>query len=188
MTSRINECLEEHRIFFENCFTTTLIKEIETVGLIIGDAIQNGNKVMFMGNGGSAADSQHLAAEFISKLAIDRKPLAAIAITTDTSAITAIGNDYGYEKVFERQVFGIAKKDDVLIGISTSGTSKNIINGFRAGQDIGTINVGLSGRSGFPSLYVDRDLNVSGDVTARIQEAHIFIGHTLCEIAESRFL
>ncbi len=143
---------------------------------------------MFCGNGGSAADSQHLAAELVSKLCYDRPALNAIALTTDTSALTAIGNDYGYIYSFSRQVEAIAKKGDILIGISTSGRSKNVIEAVKSAKDRGVITIGFLGEEGRDiGLMVDYQINVPSSETPKIQEGHIAIGHIICALIEEKF-
>lgn len=144
-----------------------------------------GGKVIFCGNGGSAADAQHLAAELMGRFLIDREPMAAISLTVDTSALTAIGNDYGYDKVFSRQLRGLARPDDVLVGLSTSGNSENIVSAFEAARNMGVKTIGLTGRGGgrMASLS-DLLIAVDDDRTSHIQEAHIVIGHMLCAFVE----
>jgi D-sedoheptulose 7-phosphate isomerase len=144
-----------------------------------------GGKLMFCGNGGSAADSQHLAAELTGRFIKDRRPLAAMALSTDTSALTCIANDYSYDEVFSRQVQGLGRPGDLLIGISTSGNSKNVIRAVQVAREQGIQVLGLLGRDGgaLKSLC-DVALVVNSDVTARIQESHILIGHTLCGLIE----
>ena len=150
-------------------------------------AIKNGNKILIMGNGGSAADAQHFAGEFINKFLMDRKPLPAIALSTDTSVLTSIGNDYSFDEIFEKQVVALAKKGDILFGITTSGNSKNIIKAFDAGKKIGTINVGLLGKDGgIAKNYVDYPLIIKENSTPRIQEVHITLIHIICEIVEKK--
>ncbi len=148
-------------------------------------AIKKGNKVMTMGNGGSSADAQHFAGEFVNRFLIDREPLPAISITTDSSVLTCIGNDYSFDLIFEKQVKAIAKKGDILFGISTSGNSENILKGFIAGKKIGTINVGLLGNDGGKAKdLVDYAIIVKEKSTPRIQEVHITLIHIICEIVE----
>jgi len=148
---------------------------------IITDCIRNGNKVLLFGNGGSAGDAQHIAAEFTGRFVKERRSLPAIALTTDTSALTAIGNDYGFERVFERQVEGLANKGDVLIGISTSGNSANVIKALALGKTLGCHSIGLSGRDGGDmNELCSPNIVVPSSVTARIQEMHILIGHIIC--------
>lgn len=150
--------------------------------------IENGNKVIFCGNGGSAADSQHLAAELMGRYKIDRTPLPAISLTTDTSVLTAIGNDYGYKYVFSRPLKGIGKKGDVLVGISTSGNSQNIIAAFETAKELGITTVAFTGNSGGKMKEIaDITLNVPSDITNNIQEMHIACGHLICGIVENHF-
>jgi D-sedoheptulose 7-phosphate isomerase len=154
-------------------------------GRAIAKGLAAGGKVMFCGNGGSAADSQHLAAEFTGRFVADRRPLAGLALSTDSSALTCISNDYGYEHVFTRQVQALGKEGDCLVGISTSGNSPNIVNAFIHARSAGIVTIGLLGRDGgaLASLS-DIAIIVPSAVTARIQEAHILIGHSLCGMAE----
>lgn len=152
------------------------------------EALANGNKVIFCGNGGSAADSQHLSAELMGRYKFDRNPMPAMSLTTDTSALTAIGNDYGYECVFSRPLKGIGKKGDVLVGISTSGNSKNIVNAFDAAKQMGIVTVAFTGHSGGKMKEIaDITLNVPSDTTNNIQEMHIACGHIICGIVENHF-
>ena len=163
-------------------------KEVSAVSSQLIDALENGKKVIFVGNGGSAADAQHLAAELVGRFTRERKSLAAIALTTDTSAITAIGNDYGYEYVFSRQIEGIANHGDVLIAISTSGNSANVIKAVETAFERGCVVVGMSGNTG--GTLAEKSnmcITVPSKVTARIQEMHILIGHILCDIVEKHF-
>ena len=146
--------------------------------------ITSGNKILIFGNGGSAADAQHIAAEFVNRFQIERPPLAALALTTDTSIITSIGNDYNFDEIFSKQVQALGKKDDVAIGISTSGSSKNVIRAIRAAEKIGMYTIGLTGRGGELAQCADLVFAVKSDITARIQEAHITLGHILCDLVE----
>ncbi len=148
-------------------------------------ALRRGNKILFAGNGGSAADAQHLAGELVSRFNYDRPGLPAIALTTDTSVLTAIGNDYGYEHLFARQIEAVGMAGDVFIGISTSGRSPNVLNALRRAREKGLVTVGFTGRSGgeMPTLC-DHCLHVPADATPRIQEGHISLGHTLCWLIE----
>lgn len=157
----------------------------EDIANICVHALHNGNKILFCGNGGSAADSQHLAAELIGKLNFDRPPLAAIALTTDTSIITAIGNDYGFEHIFSRQIQALGKPDDVLIAMSTSGKSKNIIQALASAQRIGMKIIGLTGNSnGDMYLMADVLYNAPSSNTQEIQEYHMKLGHEFCGLIE----
>jgi D-sedoheptulose 7-phosphate isomerase len=149
-------------------------------------ALRNGCKVLFAGNGGSAADAQHLAGELVSRFAYDRPGLPAFALTTDTSVLTAIGNDYGYERVFARQVEAVGVAGDVFFAISTSGRSPNVLNALDVARAKGLVTVGMTGRSGghMPERC-DHLLRVPSDVTPRIQEGHIAIGHAICQLIEA---
>ena len=158
---------------------------IEALGRTLTESIQKGHKVLFVGNGGSAADAQHLAAEIVGRFEKDRSGLAAIALTTDSSTLTSIANDYGFDSVFSRQVEAIAQKGDALVAISTSGNSQNIVNAVEAARAKGATTVGLLGKDGGRVKgLVDHALIVPSDNTARIQEAHILIGHILCQLIE----
>lgn len=149
--------------------------------------VVNGGKIMFCGNGGSAADSQHLAAEFTGRFIEDRKPLPAVALSTDTSALTCIGNDYSFAEVFSRQVYALGKAGDSLIAISTSGNSVNVIKAVHAARELGITTIGLLGRDGGQlATLCDQAIIVPHKVTARIQEAHILIGHTICGGVEQK--
>lgn len=147
-------------------------------------ALANGNKIFFAGNGGSAADSQHLAAELIGKLNFDRPPLAAISLTTDTSILTAIGNDYGFEHVFSRQIEALGKPGDVLIAISTSGKSKNILNAVAMAKKKKMLVIGKTGKAGWGMTGCDILYKAPFIETQRIQECHMVLGHTYCGMIE----
>lgn len=161
---------------------------IAEVCKIITDCIKSGNKVLLFGNGGSAGDAQHIAAEFTGRFVKERKSLPAIALTTDTSAITAIGNDYGFERIFERQVEGLANFGDVLIGISTSGNSANVIKAIEMGNSIGCKSIGLTGCDGGQLNEIcNLNIVVPSAITARIQEMHILIGHIICTAVDALY-
>jgi D-sedoheptulose 7-phosphate isomerase len=163
-----------------------LLELIATVGGELVAALRGGHKILLFGNGGSAADAQHIAAEFVGRFRLERQPLPALALTVNTSALTAIANDYQYENVFERQVLALGSKGDVALGISTSGKSPNVVKGLAAAGAQGLTTVGLTGRNGDPLAYHARYcLCVPSDVTARIQEAHILIGHILCDVVDA---
>jgi len=150
-------------------------------------ALKRGSKILLAGNGGSAADAQHLAAELVNRFNYDRPGLKAFALSTDTSILTAIGNDYGYEHLFARQIEAVGVSGDVFIGISTSGRSPNILHALRAARAKGLVTVGMTGRSGGQMAEVcDYCLRSASDATPRIQEGHISIGHTLCWLIEQR--
>lgn len=177
--------LNAHRELFARL--DTLNAEVTEACNAIADSLRNGGKVMFCGNGGSASDSQHLAAEFTGRFVNDRVPLAGLSLTTDTSALTAIGNDYGFDDVFERQVRALGRKGDCLVGISTSGNSGNVIRAFEAARNIGIHCIGLLGRDGGKlKAMSDIAIVVPCNVTAQIQEAHILIGHTFCGAVEQQ--
>jgi len=163
-------------------------KPIEIAAKLCIDSLKNGNKILMFGNGGSAADAQHIAAELVGRYKTERKGLSAIALTTDTSAITSIANDYGYLHVFDRQVEALANEGDVVIGISTGGGSSNVISALRLANDLGCKTIGFSGRDGgdFNTLC-DVNLIAIAEDTPRIQEMHILIGHTLCHLIELEF-
>lgn len=154
-------------------------------GEMAGQCLKNGGKIMFCGNGGSAADSQHLAAELTGRFIHDRRPLAAIALSTDSSALTCIGNDYSFDEVFARQVTCLGRSNDLLIAISTSGNSRNVIRAVEEGRQLGMQTFGLLGRDGGQLRGMcHHSIVVPSNVTARIQECHILIGHTICGLIE----
>jgi len=162
-----------------------LSETIANVAKICIDAMKNGNKVMFCGNGGSAADAQHLAAELVGRYKINRKAYNSIALTTDTSILTAVGNDFGYDTVFERQVEGLGKEGDILIGISTSGNSKNVILAFEKAKALGIKTVAFTGANDSKMKELaDYTINVPSTITNNIQEMHIAVGHIICELIE----
>jgi len=151
---------------------------------MLAECITAGHKVLIFGNGGSAADAQHIAAEFVNRFKIERPPLAAIALTCDTSIITSIGNDYHFDEIFSKQINALGNKDDIAIGISTSGNSKNVIKALHAAKKIGLFTIGMTGRSGKLASCADLLFTVESDVTARVQETHIVMGHILCELVD----
>ncbi len=162
--------------------------EIKSISDIWIEALSKGNKIIFCGNGGSAADSQHLSAELMGRYKFDRNPMPSMSLTTDTSALTAIGNDYGYEKVFSRPLQGIGNKGDVLVGISTSGNSKNIIDAFKVAQAMDIKTVAFVGQKGGEMKNIaDIALCVPSDITNNIQEMHIACGHIICGLVENHF-
>jgi D-sedoheptulose 7-phosphate isomerase len=160
---------------------------IEKIADVIAGALERGGKVLLCGNGGSAADAQHIAAEFVGRYELERTPLPAIALTTDTSALTAIANDYGFDHVFERQVLALGKKGDVVIGISTSGKSKSILLALDAAKQNGMTTVGFTGgKGGDMSSCCDLMLNALATKTAIIQQIHITAAHVVCGLVERR--
>jgi D-sedoheptulose 7-phosphate isomerase len=178
--------LQEHREAFEA--TARMVSEPFAASLqLLEHAVRAGGKVLLFGNGGSAADAQHIAAELVIRYKADRSPIAAIALSTDTSALTACGNDLGFDAIFERQIEALGRPHDVALGISTSGNSPNVLRGMRQAKALGLQTLGLSGGTGgqMPTLC-DALIVVPSAVTARIQEMHITIGHMLCKALEQR--
>ena len=161
--------------------------DLEFASALVVDTLRNGNKILLCGNGGSAADAQHIAAELTGRYKTQRRALAGIALSTDTSAITAIGNDYGYDRIFDRQFEAIANEGDLLIAISTSGNSKNIISTLQLAKKMNCKTVGFSGhKGGDMNQYCDMNLIVPSENTPRIQEMHILFGHTICQIVDNK--
>ena len=183
MQELVRKTLDEHQQVVTAM--AVLEEKIVNAGQLCAAALAAGNRIYLCGNGGSAADAQHIAAELIGRFVADRKSLPAIALTTDTSALTAIGNDYGYDQVFSRQVEGLCREGDVLIALSTSGNSTNILNAVGTAQAQKTKTIGLTGKTG-GRLQDECNicLVVPSDVTARIQEMHIVIGHLFCALIE----
>jgi D-sedoheptulose 7-phosphate isomerase len=181
--SALSRFLEEHQRVFAQL--PGLARTIEQAAALVAGALLSGHKILLCGNGGSAADCQHIAAELTGRFVSDRRALAAIALSTDTSALTAIANDYGFEAVFARQLEGLGKAGDCLLAISTSGNSRNVIRAAESARAAAIHTIGLLGRDGgkLRSLC-DVAIVVPSETTARIQEAHAFIGHVLCEMIE----
>jgi D-sedoheptulose 7-phosphate isomerase len=178
--------LEQHQAMIEKLRTRTDV--IESAGEILIDTLKQGGKILLCGNGGSAADCQHIAAEFVVRYEKHRRPLAAIALTTDSSILTAHSNDYHFDSVFARQVEALGSENDCLIAISTSGTSKNVLNAAEAAIDKGMAVIGLTGNGGgMLAGIATLSIVVPEQVTARIQEAHILIGHWWCGLVEEAF-
>ncbi|MCX6240906.1 MAG: D-sedoheptulose 7-phosphate isomerase [Bacteroidetes bacterium] len=184
---RIKESIEQSIATKQKILNNpALLQVIENVAKACAEAFCNGNKVLFCGNGGSAADAQHLAAEFSGRFYYDRPPLPSEALHVNTSYLTAVANDYSYDEVYSRIIRGSGKEGDVLIGLSTSGNSKNVIRAFETANEIGMLTVALTGESGGNMKDIaDFLLNVPSDDTPRIQESHIMIGHIICELVES---
>ena len=165
-----------------------IAKPLEVAANLCINSLKNGGKILIFGNGGSAADAQHIAAELVGRYKVERKGLPAIALTTDTSALTSIGNDYGYNHVFDRQVEALANTGDIVIGISTGGSSGNVISGLQTAKQLGCKLIGFSGRDGGEmNTLCDVNLVVPADDTPRIQEMHIVIGHTICHLIDLEF-
>jgi D-sedoheptulose 7-phosphate isomerase len=182
----LTRSLEQHLTTIRSLLELQLA-EIEASGNLICDALQAGNKILLCGNGGSAADAQHIAAELVGRYEKQRRAYPAIALTTDTSALTALSNDYGYDEVFARQVAAHAEAGDVLIAISTSGKSPSVVKAADKARELGCRTIALSGCSGEPlRSHCDLALVVPSDRTSRVQEAHITIGHLWCELLDDR--
>jgi D-sedoheptulose 7-phosphate isomerase len=168
--------------------TDGILQSVETIASLMVKALKNGNRIYFCGNGGSAADAQHLAAEFSGRFYIDRDALPAEALHCNTSYITAVGNDYGYDLVYARLIKGIGNKGDFLVGISTSGNSINIIKAFQVAREKGIVTVGFTGQAGGKMKGLsDYLLNVPSSNTPRIQESHIMLGHIICQLVEEQY-
>ena len=182
--SIISSHIQEHKNVL-NSFNDEMIEKIEDISNILVKALSSGNTIFWCGNGGSAGDSQHLAAELIGRFKDDRKPLKSIALTTDTSAITCISNDYSYDKIFERQIEGLGVEGDILVGISTSGNSENIINAIKKCKTIGVKSICLLGKDGGKvRSLADHSIIIDSNSTARIQEMHIMVGQIFCDLIE----
>ncbi|MCM8780360.1 MAG: D-sedoheptulose 7-phosphate isomerase [Candidatus Omnitrophica bacterium] len=184
MRDKIKEILLES-IQIKEEMLHTCIGEIMEIARSIIDCIKNGGKVILFGNGGSASDSQHIAAELVGRFRIDRTGLPAIALTTNTSVLTSLANDYGYEAVFARQIEALGQKGDLAIGISTSGKAKNVLAAIKQAKKMGIKTVVMTGKDGVElAKLADISILIPSSITARIQEAHIIIGHIICELVE----
>jgi D-sedoheptulose 7-phosphate isomerase len=177
---RFKESSEVKRLFLRG----NLPKLLDVIKMV-SHAFESGNKILLFGNGGSAADAQHLAAEFVNRYVMDRPPLPAVALTTDTSILTSVSNDIAFDEIFSKQLRALGKEGDVAIGISTSGNSPNIVKAFEVAKEMGMKRVALTGNNGgVISKMADFSLVVPSTSTPRIQEVHILIGHILCEMVE----
>jgi len=186
MIDLIKEELIEHFSLAEGM--ANLVNEIDKVSQICIDSLKRGNKIILFGNGGSAADSQHIAAEIVGRFKKERSSLPSIALTTDSSILTAIANDYGFDSIFSRQIEAICKSGDVVIGISTSGNSRNVLLGLERASGIGCHCIGRSGNVwGEMNQLCERNIIVPSNETARIQEMHILIGHIICSQIDKSF-
>ena len=183
----IEKDLADHRVVFERV-VATLVPQIEAVAAAITECLRAGGKLLAFGNGGSASDAQHFVAELTGRYVVDRQALAAVALSCDTSALTAIANDYGFAHVFARQVDALARPGDVVLGLSTSGKSENVLRGLERGRALGCRTIGFTGRDGgaMPPLC-DQLVVVPSADTARIQEMHGLIGHAICHHVERAF-
>jgi D-sedoheptulose 7-phosphate isomerase len=180
----ISSHIQEHKDVI-NSFDDKMIEKIENISNVLINSLSKGNTIFWCGNGGSAGDSQHLATELIGRFHKDRRPLKSLALTTDSSAITCISNDFSFENIFERQIEGLGVKGDVLVGITTSGNSANIINAFKKCSEIGVTSVGFLGKDGGAAKdFANYSLIIESDSTARIQEMHIMVGQICCDLIE----
>ncbi len=178
----INDSISVKRKILEDAALVNSIRQVADECIA---AYRQGNRVLLAGNGGSAADAQHIAAEFVSRYAFDRPGLASIAFTTDTSMLTAIGNDFGYDQIFRRQLEANGRQGDVFIGISTSGNSPNVLTALQCARELGIVAVGLTGQGGVKmQAFCDYCIQVPSMSTPRIQESHIMLGHIICGIVE----
>lgn len=185
MQKIIQARFEEHLEVANAVMQSDILAQVERVATVVKAALANGKKVLFCGNGGSAADSQHLAAEFVGRFQKERRGLPAIALTVDTSILTAVGNDYGFDKVFTRQVEALGNEGDVLVGISTSGNSPNVLAAIELAKAKGIYCVGMTAAGGGKMAKAcDECIAIPAKVTARAQEMHILIGHILCELVD----
>ena len=184
MKTRIQKIFREG-VELRQSFLEKNVDVLQDVILDIAETIRAGKKLLFFGNGGSAADAQHFAAEFVNRYLIDRPPLAAIALTTDTSILTAISNDFSYDEIFEKQVNALGVEGDAAVGISTSGTSRNVLRGLETAQKKGLLTIGIGGPANSPMKSVCRHfLSVEGSSTPRVQEVHLVIGHIIVELVD----
>ena len=183
--SPLTEIFRAAREAQEKSFTPSQIETLEKIAGLTAGALRAGGKILLCGNGGSAADAQHVAAEFVGRFAKERAAWPAIALTANSSTVTAIGNDYGFEYIFSRQVEALAKKGDVVVGISTSGNSGNVLKALAEGKKRGCTTIGMTGKNGGKlRTLADISISVPSDETPRIQETHILAWHIICELVE----
>jgi D-sedoheptulose 7-phosphate isomerase len=185
MHERIQNILAES-IQLKQSFVQAHLDMITRAADMLTTCLASGHKVLIFGNGGSAADAQHIAAEFVNRFRVDRPPLAALALTTDTSVLTSISNDFSFEDIFAKQIQALGHKDDIAWGISTSGGSPNVIRAMQVARELGLFTMALTGAGGEVARHTDLVLAVPSPTTARIQEVHIFVGHILCELVERK--
>lgn len=189
MKEKINNILDEHIEEIRNLQKNNYMEIIEKIVNLEINCLKNNGKILIAGNGGSASDAQHYAGELVGRFLLERKGLPAIALNTDTSVITCLGNDYGYDYIFERQIEALGSKGDIFVGISTSGNSKNIIKAVKLAKEKGLITIGFLGKDGGElKKMCDISLIIPSKSTARVQEAHILAIHTICEIVESEMV
>ena len=185
MKNIILDILESSIATKRDCIESNIDLIIQAAEML-ATCLSQGSKVLIFGNGGSAADAQHLAAEFVNRFQIERPPLAAVALTTDTSLLTSIGNDYHFDKIFSKQIEALGRPGDIAWGISTSGASANVILAIKAARKLGLKTIGMTGRAGELAGCVDLVFAVASDTTARIQESHITVGHILCDLVDRK--
>jgi D-sedoheptulose 7-phosphate isomerase len=184
LKDRIRSIFEESIRTKQDFLVANTVPLAETISTLVS-VLESGKKIVLFGNGGSAADAQHIAAEFVNRYIIERQPLPAIALTTDSSVLTSIANDFGYEQIFAKQIEALGESGDAALGISTSGTSPNVLKGLETAQRIGMICIGLGGPAESPmKRYCQHYLYVGERATARIQEVHELVGHTIVEIVD----
>ena len=184
MNDMIKAILEDSLTTKQQAVTAQMEQLIKAADML-ATCVASGHKILLFGNGGSAADAQHLAAEFVNRFQIERPPLAALALTTDTSVITSIGNDYAFDLIFAKQIQALGRRDDVAWGISTSGNSPNVVAGLRSAHEMGLHCLGMAGRGGSLAAVSDLLLTVPSATTARVQETHILMGHILCQLVDA---
>jgi D-sedoheptulose 7-phosphate isomerase len=186
MKNLILDHINQHESTLNTLKLDENLNQITKIANLLINCLKNDGTIFFCGNGGSASDSQHLAAELVGRYKNNRRPLKSIALNNDSAVMTCIANDFGYENIFSRQINGLASKKDILFIISTSGNSKNINNAIDAAKEMGLLTIGLLGKSGGDSAkIVDSSIIIDSDITARIQEMHIMIGHMLCDLIET---
>jgi len=183
MKNIILNILEDSIATKRDCIENNIDNIIKAADMLAA-CLTRGNKILIFGNGGSAADAQHLAAEFVNRFQIESPPLAAVALTTDTSLLTSIGNDYHFNDIFSKQVEALGRQGDIAWGISTSGNSANVIQAIKAARQIGMSTIGMTGRAGELADCADLVFAAASDITARIQESHITVGHILCDLVD----
>ena len=183
----MNELIKKHILEHSDVLDSIkhLDKSIIKVANLLIHCLENNGTIFWCGNGGSASDSQHLAGELVGRFVDERKPLKSISLTADSAVMTCIVNDYGYEHIFSRQIEALGSKGDVLVGITTSGNSKNVLNAFEVAKNKGVRTIGLLGKGGgMAKAFVDQSIIISSNSTARVQEMHILVGHILCDLIE----
>ena len=183
----LNEIKQSISVKKEVSESKKIIYQIQCLVDVCLNSLRLGGKIIFAGNGGSFADAQHLSAEFVSRLMFDRAPLASVSLGTNNSALSAVGNDYGYDQVFARELRGIGKAGDIFIPITTSGNSPNILAAAEVAKDLGILTVGMTGQTGGRLVNICECIAIPSKETTRIQECHIMIGHILCELVEDEF-